>query len=338
MSREVAMMFHARCMILSLAAALVVMVPMLGTGAYAQDNRYRIEEGWGTLPDGRKWGGTIGVDIDRDGNIWVFERCGASSCVDSNLAPIIKLDPSGKVLKMFGAGMFNQPHGFHVDRDGNVWASDATGKDGKAHQVFKFNPEGNVLMTLGKAGVAGDGTDTFNRPCDVVTAPNGDIFVADGHGGDSNARIVKFLKDGKYTRRGAGRDRPRRVRHTARHYHRFSRTDLCRRPQQQPRPDLRPGRKIPRRVEAVRPAERDLHRPQRHPLRSRSQSDAKRNPGVRPGIRIGSARDGKVTAFVPALGPEEKPTSATEGIAADAAGNLYAGDTGTRNLRKYVKK
>ena len=63
-------------------------------------------------------------------------------------------------------------------------------------------------MTLGKAGVAGDGPDTFNRPCDVVTAPNGDIFVADGHGGDSNARIVKFSKDGKFIkawgRKGSG--------------------------------------------------------------------------------------------------------------------------------------
>src|SRR5262249_974690 len=90
---------------------------------------YRVEEGWGTLPDGRKWGGTIGVDIDRDGNIWVFERCGGTSCEGSSLAPIIKLDRSGKLLKMFGEGMFNQPHGFHVDRDGNVWARDASGKD-----------------------------------------------------------------------------------------------------------------------------------------------------------------------------------------------------------------
>jgi hypothetical protein len=72
------------------------------------------------------------------------------------------------------------------------------------------------------------------------------------------------------------------------------------------------------------------------------QSNTKNKPGVRPGIRIGSAKDGKITIFIPifipALGPEEKPTSTTEGIAADAAGNLYAGETGTRNLRKYVRK
>src|SRR5205807_10332395 len=80
----------------------------------------------------------------------------------------------------------------------NVWITDAQGKDGKGHQVIKFSPEGKVLLTLGKAGVTGDGADTFNQPSDVVVAPNGDIFVADGHGGNSNARIVKFSKDGKF--------------------------------------------------------------------------------------------------------------------------------------------
>ena len=69
---------------------------------------------------------------------------------------------------------------------------------GKGHQVFKFSPDGKVLMTLGKAGVAGNGPDEFNAPSAVLVAPNGDIFVADGHGRETNARIVKFSKDGKF--------------------------------------------------------------------------------------------------------------------------------------------
>jgi len=175
----------ALVMLCALAAAAVAMV------AHAQQNPYR-EDGWAKLPDGRKWGWTSAIDIDRDGNIWVFERCGANSCAGSNLAPVVKLSPSGRFLKSFGAGMFAFPHGIHIDRAGNVWVTDADGKDGKGHQVVKFSTEGKVLLTLGKAGVAGDGPDTFNRPSDVLTARNGDIFVADGHGGDSNARIVKF--------------------------------------------------------------------------------------------------------------------------------------------------
>ena len=98
----------------------------------------------------------------------------------------------------FGAGMFVFPHGHHVDRDGNVWVTDGRGKGAKGHQVHKFSPDGKVLMTLGKAGVTGDGPDTFNSPSDVLVAPNGDIFVADGHGGETNARIVKFSKDGTF--------------------------------------------------------------------------------------------------------------------------------------------
>jgi DNA-binding beta-propeller fold protein YncE len=91
--------------------------------------------------------------------------------------------------------MFIWPHGFFLDVDGNVWTTDARGKDGKGHQVFKFTPDGKLLMTLGTAGVAGDGQNTFDGPADVAVAPNGDIFVVDGHG---NNRVVKFAKDGRF--------------------------------------------------------------------------------------------------------------------------------------------
>ena len=88
--------------------------------------------------------------------------------------------------------MFIWPHGFFLDVEGNVWTTDARGEDGKGHQVFKFTPDGKLLMTLGTAGVAGDGQNTFDGPPDVAVASNGDIFVVDGHG---NNRVVKFAKD-----------------------------------------------------------------------------------------------------------------------------------------------
>ena len=164
------------------------------------------------LPAGRTWGSTSAVDIDPDGtSIWVGERCGANSCAESDLDPILKFDKDGNLLTSFGAGMFIFPHGIHVDRQGNVWVTDAQGPrgrgpayEGKGHAVFKFNPDGELLLTLGRPGVAGDGSGPLlNEPNDVHVAPNGDIFVAEGHSGqgataswDTVARIVKFDRQG----------------------------------------------------------------------------------------------------------------------------------------------
>ena len=117
------------------------------------------------------------------------------------------------------------PHGLHVDRDGNVWVTDAQGsKDGtKGHQVIKLSPDGKILMRLGTAGVAGGGPDHFTEPSDVVTAPNGDIFVADGHAGqnpttppDYVTRVVQILQGRQiHQAMGQARLRPRRVQERA---------------------------------------------------------------------------------------------------------------------------
>ncbi len=292
----------------TLAAAIVV----LTAGAHAQDYR---EDGWAKLPDGRKWGQTSAIDVDRDGNIWVFERCGANSCAGSNVEPVVKLGPSGNYLRSFGAGMFVFPHGIHVDRDGNVWVTDADGKEGKGHQVVKFSPDGKVLLTLGKAGVAGDGPDTFNRPSDVTTAPNGDIFVADGHGGDSNARIVKFSKDGKFIKTWGKKG-------TA-----ASEFDTPHAIALDSRGRLFVGDRGNSRIDR-----NDTLYVADH------QSNAKLNPGFKRGIRIGSVRDGAVKTLVPGLGAEPEAQSVGEGVVADAMGNVYWTETAGMTVRKFVKK
>ncbi len=128
-------------------------------------NPYQTIEGWAKLPAGRTWGSTSAVDIDRDGkSIWVGERCGTNSCAGSKSDPILKFDSNGNLVKSFGSGMFIFPHGIFVDKEDNIWITDGQGKDGIGHQVFKFSPDGKVLMTLGKAGAPGNGPDTFNMP------------------------------------------------------------------------------------------------------------------------------------------------------------------------------
>src|SRR4029077_7636575 len=144
-------------------------------------------EGWAQL--GRAWGATSAVEVDRDGHsIWVAERCGANSCAESSLPAVFKFDANGALVTSFGAGMFVSPHGIFVDRDDNVWVTDcactggrgAPPPAGKGHQIFKFSSSGKLLMTLGKAG-GGTGEEYFTQPNDVLVAPNGEIFVAEGH-------------------------------------------------------------------------------------------------------------------------------------------------------------
>ena len=81
---------------------------------------------------------------------------------------------------MSGNGMFVQAHGFCQDRDGNFWAGDSgpfadnPATKGRGFQLFKFSPDGKVLLSLGKAGVSKAGTDTFIGPTACAIAPNGD--------------------------------------------------------------------------------------------------------------------------------------------------------------------
>ena len=165
----------------------------------------RVIKNWAKLPDGRVWGSTAGIDIGPDGHIWTYDRCGAigldGGCDSSNVDPILKIHrDTGEVLAHFGAGEFVLPHGIHVDREGNVWVTDSMGNEArtKGHQVIKFSPDGEVLLRLGRPGIPGRGPGLLNEPCDVITAPNGDIFVADGHADDTNNRVVKFSRDGLF--------------------------------------------------------------------------------------------------------------------------------------------
>jgi len=308
-------------------------------------NPYRLDANWLKVPDGRKIGQVTGVDIDPDGkSVWVFDRCGAKDCVSSPLDPIEKFDASGKFVVGFGQGVFNHPHGFYVDREGNVWATDNVGGDGKGHQVVKFSPEGKVLLTLGRPGVAGDGPDQFNAPTDVAVAANGDIIVSDGHGGKTNARIVKFTAGGKFImawgRRGSGPGEFG-VNHSLA-------IDLAGR--------IFVADRANNRIEIFNPDGKFLEEWKQFGRPSGlfidkndilyvtdSESNMAQNPGFKRGVRIGSVTDGKVTAFIPDSAPAKEGTGAAsngwgESVAADDAGHVYVGMYEAGTVERYVKK
>jgi sugar lactone lactonase YvrE len=340
----------------TLRFAVVAMLAVTAGAVYSQSrepinslpNPYRSITDWGKMPAGRTWGSTAGVDVDRDGSSdWVAERCGAFAppsslkpgvpfaCDGSKLDPILKFDASGKLVKAFGAGMFLFPHGLHVDHDGNVWVTDGLGNDGKGQQVIKFSPDGKELMRLGKAGVAGSGPDEFNAPSAVYVAPDGNVFVADGHGGDTNARIVKFTKDGKYVKewgkKGSGPgefDAPHGLAMDS-----AGRLFVADRSNSRIQLFDQDGKFLADWRQFGRPSGVFIDKNDTLYVADSTSTD-KTNPGFAQGIRIGSVKDGKVTAYI----PETKELSSLEGVAADDAGNVYGGYTNTLNFRRFVRK
>jgi len=314
--------------------------------ANAQGNPYRTVEGWAKMPEGRTWGATSAVDVARDGkSIWVAERCGANTCAGSALPAVLLFDESGRLKNSFAAGMFVFPHGIHVDRGGNVWVTDARGRDGKGHQVFKFSPDGKLLLTLGKAGVAGEGPDVFNQPSDVVVAASGDVFVADGHDENSNARIVKFSKDGEFIKTWGKRgsapgefDTPHGLAFDSR-----GRLFVADRGNNRIQIFDQEGRYLEEWKQFSRPSGIYIDKHDTiYVTDSESGSVARNHDGWKRGIRIGSAKNGSLKAFIPDPETRNRPenftnTSAGEGVAADAQGNVYGAEVGPRAVKKYVK-
>jgi streptogramin lyase len=292
-------------------------------------NPYQPVADWAKLPPGIQWGQVISVEPDAQGHMWVFHRRDPA---------ILEFDQSGKLLRNFARDMFVQAHGLAIDREGNIWVTDAQGKPGKGHQVLKFSPDGKILMTLGKAGVAGSAPDTFSGPSDVVIGNNGDIFVADGHGGDTNARIVKFSKEGKFIKawgkKGSGPgefDTPHSIVLDSR-----GRLFVADRGNSRIQIFDQDGKFIDQWKQFGRPSGLFIARDDT--LYSvDSQSDAMTNPGVKRGIRIGSAKDGSVRAFIPDLNTDPEIALA-EGVCADAKGDVYAAGVSSMNLHKFVRK
>ena len=305
-------------------------------------NPYAVGIKFGQLPEGRQWGGVIAVTPDRDGrSIWAFERCGGN-CLNSDLPAVLEFDPNGKLIKSFGAAMFVFPHGIAVDNEGNVYVADADGKNGKGNVVVKFSPEGKLLMTLGKPGMPGDAPGYFYRPSAVAVAPDGTIFVADGHGGDSNARIVKLAPDGRiitsWGKKGAGPgefnephgialDSAGRVFVADRVNSRIQIFD----------PD---GKFLAEWKQFGRPSAVFIDK---HDVIyvADSQTEDKEtctlDPGCHRGIRIGNAKDGTVKYFIRRPNPNDDK-SGGEGVAADAAGNVFGAENVGKGLRKYAKQ
>ena len=308
-------------------------------------NRYAAVAGFFKLPAGRTMGSSSAVAGDSHGHIWVVDRCSANDCAGSNLDPVVEFDAKGNFLKSFGAGTMLFPHGFFIDAQDHLWITDGHVGGGKGDDVLEFDQDGKLLRTLGKPGVSGAGPDTFHEPDAVLIAPDGNIFVTDGHApGMGNARVIKFDANGKFLTQWGG------------HGNGLSQFEMPHCLAMDLRGRLYVGDRGNNRIQVFtqdgeylgqftqfgRPSGITIDRNDVLYVTDSESRDAEgygHHPGWKRGVRIGSLKDGTVTDFIPDTDstPETSSTSGGEGIWADGKGVVYDAEVKQKTIVKYVR-
>jgi len=313
-------------------------------------NRYVEVPGFFKLPPGRAMGSSSAVAGDSKGNIWVVDRCAANSCVGSTLDPIMEFDAKGNFVKAFGAGLLQFAHGFFIDRKDHLWVTDGVPPDGKGSKgqvVREFDESGRLLRTMGKEGMAGSAPDGFTEPNAVLVAPDGSIFVSQGHTKDykGQPRVIKFDTNGKFIKQwGSAGNGPGQ----------FGMPHCL---AMDSKGNLYVGDRDNNRIQVFTQDGKYLGqftqfgRPSgividRNDILYVTDSESKNkegyghNPGWKRGIRIGSVKDGKVTDFIPDTypDPEGSGTSGGEGIWADGKGAVYSAQVQQKVVVKYIRK
>jgi sugar lactone lactonase YvrE len=303
-------------------------------------NPFRMIENWPTLNPGMKWGAAINFLPDQKGGTWALLR---------TEPPIVHFDTSGKIAHSFGNGMFVSGHGMCRDRDGNIWAGDSgpfgdvPGAAGKGFVVYKFSPEGKLLLTLGKPGVSQAGQDTFVGPTSCAILPNGDVIIGDGHwprpttAQQDGDRLVRYTTSGKFVAaygklgRGAGEfmgphalavDSRGRLFVADRSNNRIQIFDQNMNYLDSWKHFGRPSGITILKDDTIIVADSESGIRLAGPAASFEGGPGPqfRNVGWKQCIRIGSARDGSLTHFIEGTNPE--------GMAADENGTIFAGLTG----------
>jgi hypothetical protein len=299
---------------------------------------YHVVEGWAKLPAGRKWGGVSAIDMDKDGkSVWVFERCGEiddGCALHHDADPVLKFDENGTLVRHWGAGQSVYPHGIFIDQADHVWLVEGVAKGKEiGNTVREYSQDGHLMRLMGKPGVSGMGPDVFNGVSDVLQAPNGDIFVADGHDATTNNRIVKYDRNGKYlmewgklgkgpgefnSPHGLAMDKEGRLYVADRSNSRIQVFDQN-------------GKFLTEWKQFGRPSGVFITKDDMIYVADSLSSDTT-NPGFKNGIRWGRIKDGKVIGFIP-----WNEYNAIEAVTVDDKGNIFAGFTNMPGFRKFSR-
>jgi sugar lactone lactonase YvrE len=326
-----------------LVDALQDLVAVYGPIAHGNDrpNPYTRIEPWGEPPPGNngEWAAVTGAEAGPNGVLYVFHRCHANSCAGRSEPPLVRLDArTGKQLGTFGAGLMAFPHGFHIDFEGNVWTTDTGRGDAPGgHVVRKFSPDGELLMTLGQPGVAGDSAGMFREPTDVVVARDGTLFVTEGHEKNGpHSRLTVLSADGtliaRYGSTGQGHlqlSAPHSIAMDTR-----ERLFIADRDNNRIMIWDRDGNYIDQWTQFGRPSGIYIDHTDTIYVAD-SESWGPENPGWKKGIRIGSAKTGQVHYFIEDIESRDFAHSGAEGIGVDGFGNVYGGVVRRQMLERH---
>lgn len=353
MSRHIRLLVPLAGLIAVAGAALIAQSPPVPGGS-AMSNPYRMLESWphlGTI----KPGAAIGIVPDNQGGVWLQHRSDPG---------LLHINAAGDIVKRFEV-TFASSHGLCQDADGSLWAvdsgpfSDTPGVTGvRGNQVFKFDQNGKLLLTLGKAGVSQAGTDTFLQPTACQATPDGNIVIADGHWPRPKAnpqdgdRLVWYTRDGKFIKafgrhgtkpgefigpHGLAFDSRGRLFVADRSNNRIQIFDQNMNVVDEWRHFGRPSGIWILKDDTLIVSDSESNRPIAGATDAFDSGNPVRNPGWKNGIRIGSARDGSLKSFIDGTQPE--------GLAGDERGNVFGGLTGgcdtSRSggcLQKFVLK
>ena len=304
-------------------------------------NPYRRVEPYGEPPPGNngEWAAVIGAEGGPDGRLYVLHRCQGNSCVDRPEPPVVTLDPrTGRRLDTWGEGLMAFPHGLHVDHEGRLWVADVGRGDAPGgHLVRKFTAEGELLLTIGRSGVAGDTPGLLRQPTDVVTAPDGTIFIAEGHiKNGPHSRISKYSAEGEFIAH-LGSTGQGHLQLSAPHALAIDtegRLFIADRDNNRIMIWDQDGSYIDQWHQFGRPSGVYIDHTDTIYVAD-SESWGPDNPGWRKGIRIGSAKTGQVHYFLEDIESRDLAHSGAEGVGVDTFGNVYGGVVRRQMLERH---
>jgi peptidylamidoglycolate lyase len=170
---------------------------MLTNFAVADSNRsYSIVSNWPDVQNNFSMGQATGVAVDSHNHVFIFHRASREWVEPfpiENISEhtIFMFDgATGELKNSWGGGLFIMPHGLSVDKENNVWVTDVG-----SQQIHKFSHDGELVLSIGEAGVLGKDKTHFALPTDLSILEDGSVYVSDGY---DNTRVIKFDSSGTF--------------------------------------------------------------------------------------------------------------------------------------------